>query len=298
MILHLWYVLRNSLILIIFSLIFISIARADEARDVMEKVDRLQRAASDSTLTKSRLSSCKFGKKSKKVVCTDTPRVKEMVSVSRQLGAQKKDSQSVSIVLEPASERGIGMLTYSYDDSTKDTESWLYLSALGRVKRMASGTGEDQEPVSFFGSEFTTEDLENGKTDEYTYTILQEGPYSGHEVWVVEARPKPVRLKKTDYSKIRFWIDKERFIALKVQSYDKREKPYKRILFKKITKINDLWLARNVTIMNLKTQRLSNMSTQEIAMGVDVNPEFLTQRTLTDFAFREKELDRLRKHIQ
>lgn len=298
MILHRWCVLRKSLILIIFSLVFTSIAKADEARDVMEKVDRLQRAASDSTLTKSRLSSCQFGMKSKKVVCTDTPRVKEMVSVSRQLGAQKKDSQSVSIVLEPASERGIGMLTYSYDDSTKDTESWLYLSALGRVKRMASGTGEDQEPVSFFGSEFTTEDLENGKTDEYTYTILQEGPYGGHEVWVVEARPKPVRLKKTDYSKIRFWIDKERFIALKVQSYDKREKPYKRILFKKITKINDLWLARNVTIMNLKTQRLSNMSTQEIAMGVDVNPEFLTQRTLTDFAFREKELDRLRKHIQ
>ena len=29
------------------------------------------------------------------------------------------------------------MLTYQYDDPGRDTESWLYLSALGKVKRMA-----------------------------------------------------------------------------------------------------------------------------------------------------------------
>lgn len=273
-------------------------AIADEAQDVMDKVDLLQRTASDSTLTKSRLSSCKFGKRNKKVVCSETPRVKELISVSKQFGKSKKDSRGISIIIEPASDRGVGMLTYSYDDETRDTESWLYLSALGRVKRMASGTGEDQEPVSFFGSEFTTEDLESGKTDEYTYTILQEGAYGKREVWVIEARPKPVRLKKTDYSKIRFWIDKERYLALKVQSYDKREKPYKRIIFKRIEKINDIWVSRDITIMNLQSNRLSNMQTQEIAIGVAVNPEFLTQRALTDFAFREKELDTLRQHIQ
>lgn len=268
------------------------------AQEIMDKTDRQQRNIADSTLTKSRLSSCQFAVKNKKVACTETPRVKALESVSRQLGADKKDSQSISIVLEPASEKGIGMLTYSYDDETRDTESWLYLSALGKVKRMASGTGEDQEPVSLFGSEFTTEDMESGKTDEYTYTILQEGPYAGREVWVIEAKPKPVRLKKTNYSRLLFWIDKERFIALKMQTYDKRNALHKRLMFKNIEQINDLWMARDVTIYNMKSQRLSNMKTDQIAMNVEVDPNFLTQRTLTDFAFREKTLGELRQSFQ
>lgn len=270
----------------------------DDARAIMEKVDQRERTVSDSTLSKSRLSSCKFGKKESNITCVETPRIKVLESVSIQLGKDKKDSQSISILLEPASERGIGLLTYSYDDSSKDTESWLYLSALGKVKRMASGTGEDREPTALFGSEFTTEDMESGKTDEYNYQILQEGPYAGSQVWVIEATPTPARLKKTNYSKILSWVDKEKLIALKLQTFDKQGNPYKRITFKDIQKINGLWLARDVTIMNLKTQRLSNMKTSEIALGIDIDPEFLTQRTLTDFAYREKELNKLRSLIK
>lgn len=269
-----------------------------DARAIMEKMDQQQRDSSDSVLSKSKLSSCQFAKAQKGIACVDKPRVKVMESVSLQTGQNKKDSKGVSILLEPASERGIGMLTYSYDDETRDTESWLYLSALGRVKRMASGTGEDQEPVSLFGSEFTTEDMENGKTDEYDYKILKEGPYGKHHVWVVESLPKPKRLKKTKYSKVFIWVDKERFIPLKIQTFDKRGKPYKRSTFKRFEKINDLWVSRDVTIMNLKTKRLSRMQTSEIAMGVEIHDEFLTQRTLTDFAYREKELNQLRKYIQ
>ena len=289
---------RYQFILLSILLGFSGINYADEARSIMEKVDLRERTVSDAVLSKSRLSSCKYGKKDSSIACVETPRVKIMESVSKQLGENKKDSQSVSILLEPASERGIGMLTYSYDDVTRDTESWLYLSALGKIKRMASGTGEDREPTALFGSEFTTEDMENGKTDEYIYQILQEGPYAGSEVWVIEATPTPARLKKTNYSKVLIWIDKEKFIALKLQTFDKQGNPFKRITFKDIQQLNGLWLARDVTVMNLKTQRLSNMKTSEIALGVEIDDEFLTQRTLTDFAYREKELKKLRQFIK
>jgi len=267
---------------------------ANEAQKIMEQVDTQQRAVADSTMSLNHLSSCPFTKKNKQIVCTQEPRVKLMESVSRQLGANKKDSQSISIILEPASEKGIGMLTYSYDDDSRDTESWLYLSALGKVKRMASGSGEDQEPVSLFGSEFTTEDLESGKTDEYVYKILQEGAYSGKQVWVIEAKPKPIRLNKTHYSRLLFWIDQNKKVALKIQSYDRYGKLYKRIVFKKFEQQSGLWLSRDMTIFNLKINRLSRMETLKVARDVDVKSEFLSQRSLTDFAFREQNLATLR----
>jgi hypothetical protein len=271
---------------------------ADDAQSIMDKVDEVQRMVADGSLTKSMLSSCKFTMKNKQLACAETPRTKVLESASKQYGEHLKDSRGISILIDPASERGIGMLTYNYDDDNRDTESWLYLSALGKVKRMASGNGEDQEPVSVFGSEFTTEDMENGKTDEYSYEILQEGPFGDRPVWVIEATPKPVRAHKTDYSKLRFWIDKERFIALKAQTFDKQGKVFKQILFKEIKEINGLWLARDVTLINLQTRRLSNMKTEAIAMGVEIDDEFLTQRTLTDFAYREKSLQALRKYFQ
>jgi hypothetical protein len=275
-----------------------SFAADDKAYNIVEKMDRQQREIADGTMTRSQLSTCKFGQKNKQITCVETPRVKVLESVSKQYGEEKKDSKGVSILLEPASERGIGMLTYSYDDPNKDTESWLYLSALGKVKRMASGTGEDREPVSVFGSEFTTEDMESGTVDEYTYKILQEGPFGGREVWVIEAIPKPIREPKTEYSKVLYWVDKERYTLLKAQAFDKRGKPFKQMIFKDIEQINGHWIARDVTLINLQSQRLSNMKTEAITMNVKVEDEFLTQRTLTDFAYREKTLEELRKQFQ
>jgi outer membrane lipoprotein-sorting protein len=271
---------------------------AQDARQIMEKMDEQQRKVLDQTLTLSVLSSCKFGTSGKQAACIEEPRIKKMESVSRQLGEHKKDSQNISILLEPASERGIGMLTYTWDDATRDTESWLYLSALGKVKRMASGAGEDQEPVSLFGSEFTTEDMETGKTDEYDYKILQEGPYQERPVWVIEALPKPVRLQKTRYSKLLIWVDKERYVALKMQNYDKRGDLFKRMLFSRFEQHNQLWRAREITLFNMKAQRLSTITTEKIAMGIEIDPEFLTERTLSDFAWREQVLQKLRQSFR
>ncbi len=275
-----------------------TVASDDKAQAIMEKMDAQQREISDGNLTRSQLSTCKFGQKNKQITCVETPRVKVLESVSKQYGPEKKDSKGISILLEPASERGIGMLTYSYDDPDKDMETWLYLSALGKVKRMASGTGEDREPVSVFGSEFTTEDMETGTVDEYTYKILQEGPFGDREVWVIEAIPKPIRAAKTDYSKLLYWVDKERYTILKAQTYDKRGKPFKQIAFTDIQEIEGHWIARDITLINLQSQRLSNMKSEAIALNVEVEDEFLTQRTLTDFAYREKTLEALRKHFK
>jgi hypothetical protein len=188
----------TSLLLLLLSLSTFSFANDPAA--IMEKVDRMQRDTNDNSFTKNRLSTCKYALQNNSPVCTEKPRLKVIETIQKYYGPDKKDGKSISIVLEPASEKGIGMLTYSYDDDAKDTESWLYLSALGKVKRMVSGGKEEQEPVAFFGSEFTTEDMENGKTDEYTHRIAQEGKYGAYDVWVIEAIPNEQRLKTANHS--------------------------------------------------------------------------------------------------
>ena len=266
--------------------------------EIMERVEDSQRATSDSAFNRMQLSTCRFGIKDNRITCAERPRIKSLESVGKNYGEDGKDSKNVTIVQEPAAERGVGMLSFSYDDTQRDNETWLYLSALGRVKRIASGNSDDDaEPASVFGSEFTTEDTDTGKLGEYEINILDETTESGREVWKIELIPNAQRALKSRYSRTVNYVDKERFVVLRVEMFDQYDNEIKRLLASRVELVNDIWMARSLTMMNLVSNRLSNMAFLEIYTDVEVEDEFLTTRTLTDVAFRETELEKLRQQI-
>lgn len=267
-------------------------------RDILERVEDNQRAISDSAFNRIQLSSCRFGLQNNQITCAERPRVKALESVGINTGPNGRDTQTISIVLEPAAERGIGMLSYSYDDPQRDNETWLYLSALGQVKRIASGNSdEDSEPASIFGSEFTTEDQDTGKLDDYQISILEEGTESGRPVWKIETIPNTDRARKTRYARTVQYVDMERFVVLRADMYDRQDREIKRLMASRIEQINGTWTARSLTMMNLVANRLSNMAILEIHTGIQIPENFLTPRSLTDVAFREAELRRIRAQV-
>ena len=255
---------------------------------IMEKMEEYQRASNDSAFYRMQMSSCRFGVKDGRITCAEQPRVKALESVGKSFGVNLKDTKSIIIVLEPAAERGVGMLNFAFDDPSRDNESWLYLSALGRIKRIAAGSEDDEsEPASLFGSEFTSEDMDTGKLDEYEINILEETTEAGREVWKIESIPNASRARKSRYSRTVNYIDKERFVALRTEMFDQYGQEVKRLMSSRVELINNVWVARSLTMMNLVTNRLSNMAILEINPGINVDDDFLTQRTLTDVAFRE-----------
>lgn len=275
------------------------IALAQNARSIMEKVDAGSRAHNNSAFSVIQISTCKFGIADGKVKCSRKPTVKKLESASVSIGPEGKDSKSIAIILEPASERGIGMLSYIYDSSKKDNETWLYLSALGKVKRIvASNSSGDSEPVSIFGSEFTTEDQETGKLDDYTFKLLETVKFQGRNAYVIEQTPTIERTRKTRYGRSVVWVDTDRNVVLKAKMYNKREAEIRRIISSGVEKVNGVWMARSTTILNLVTNRLSNLSIRAIHFGMQIDPELLSKRSLTDTAFRERQLNILRLQAQ
>lgn len=274
-------------------------AQTQTGREILEKMEDYQRATSNSAFNRMQMSSCLYGVKDSRITCAERPRIKALESVGINYGPENKDTKSIAIVLEPAAEKGIGMLSYTFDDPERDNETWLYLSALGKVKRIASGNSDDDsEPASFFGSEFTTEDMDNGKLEEYEINIIEETTTVGRPVWKIEAIPNEERARKTRYGRSVIYVDKERYVALRNELFDKYGQEIKRMLASKVEQVNGVWTARSITMMNLVTNRLSNIAILEINTGIDIPDEFLTQRTLTDVAFRERELEKLRSQIQ
>ena len=134
----------HPLSLLCLALLIMSKAQADmTARELVQQMNDNQLQTTDASFHLMQLTSCKYGVKNGKLKCVEKPRIKLIESAQINLGPNNKDSQSITIILQPASEKGIGMLTYTYDASDKNNETWLYLSALGKVKRIASGGGDD-----------------------------------------------------------------------------------------------------------------------------------------------------------
>jgi len=300
-------VTSNYSLLVIVLSVFLSLSSVQvyaetdlNAREIMEKVDEESRKSSDSAFTRMKLTTCKYGLSGGKVKCAEKARVKLVESAQINTGQDNKDSKSIAIILEPSSEKGIGMLSYNYDDSDRDNETWLYLSALGKVKRISVRNSDDEETesASIFGTEMTTEDQETGKLDDYTYELLGQGKFRGREVAVIESTPKPHRLSKSSYGKTQSWIDTERYITLKVQMFDKYNNPIKKLEVGKVEKINDVWMGRSLTFFNTVSNRLTNMKLEAINFDMEIKEDFLTQRSLTDQAFREKFLKDLRKQAK
>ena len=267
--------------------------------EIMREVEKMLRSTNDSSFTRMKLSSCRFGISANRITCAERPRVKILESVAINLGVDAKDTKSISITLQPASERGIGMLNYNYDQVGREDQTWLYLSELGRVKRIATGDSDEYaEPASVFGSEFTTEDINYGKLEEYEINILDEATENNREIWKIEAIPVTDRAKRSRYARTVYYVDRERYVSLRSEMYDQYGKEIKRTMASRIELVNGFWISRSLTMLNLVSNRLSNMAMIDIYIGLDIDEDFLTQRSLIDSAYRESVLARLRAQLE
>jgi hypothetical protein len=270
------------------------------AMELMQKVDDNRRKTADSAFTSMIITTCKYGTSSGKLKCVENPRVKIIESAQINTGEDNLDTRSLIMVVAPEYEKGIGMLSYAYNDSDKENETWLYLPALGKVKKIAvsQGEGDNTEAASLFGTEISLEDQEVGKLNDYTYEIIERGEYKGRPVAVIESTPNADRLSKSSNGKTQTWIDTERLVALKVQIFDQQGNMIKRIQAGSIEYINQTWVAKSLGFMNLVSQRLTNMKIDKISFGVDIDPEFLTPKALSDETFREEHMITLRAKSQ
>jgi outer membrane lipoprotein-sorting protein len=283
---------RFPFAILLASLALVQPLYAEEARVIMQRV--LDRDNGFSEVSRTKLATCRYVKKSKRLVCAEAPRAKVFESVRKDFSvADGEDSKSVMILRKPAGEKGIGFLQYDYEVQGRDSDQWMYLAALGKVKRIIAGSDDEPKTGSFFGSEIGYEDLEARHLDDYTYKLLKTVTYRKRSCWVLESKPTPEHARKSNYSRSIQWIDQERLLSLKILLYDRKGQPAKQIVSTNIEQIGGIWIARRTHVNNVQTRRQTTMALESVALNIEVSDEFLTQRTLTDSAFRESILQDL-----
>lgn len=267
-------------------------AKTENAREIMRKL--IDRDDGESQFSRDMVATCQYSLANGKLRCVEKPRIKAVDAVRKDYGATGKDTKSIMIINKPAADAGIGFLQFDYEAQDKESDQWMYLSALGKVKRIVSGSDNEPKKGSLFGSEFSYEDIEKRHLDDYEYKIIKEETFKGRDCWVIESLPTPAHARKSNYSRTEIWVDKERYVLYKTNLYDRGGQLYKQLSMSDYVQMDGVWVARKMNMNNVRDRRISTLKSSDIRLNIPVEDSLMTQRTLTDGAFREQQLKAIR----
>ena len=147
--------------------------------------------------------------------------------IDRNKGEDADETTYALMVFLTGDDEGSIFLTMNSEDESEKTRMWLYLPALGMTKELVS---EEEQEMSFAGSTMTYGDI-GGTTsfaDNYVAELGSEETLTigdmKRDVWVLHLSKRADAKDDIDYPAMTLWVDKEEYIALRMQGFNEQEK--------------------------------------------------------------------------
>ena len=272
---------------------------AQDAREIMIKVDDATNHSYSSSVRQMKYSTCRYNVRGGKLSCAEKPRIvifESFGKTRRPPGLRELEYKALDVIIQPISDKNTALLSWGYAEDEKASDFWVYLPVLSKVKRIVS-VADSGESGAVFGSELSAEDADVRKVGDYTYKMLGEDTYRGRAVWKIELTPTASRRKRSFYGRIVSYVDKERFLVLKEDLYDRTGRHYKQLSVLDVKQLGKVWVVTDAMMNNLTKRRITTWEHPGLVLNVDIDEEFLSQRSLTDFAYRERHMQLYRKYL-
>ena len=240
------------------------------------------------------LLTCGFSQKAGKRRCVSGKRKKVFESIRMDFDKGER-TKGLSLIQEPANELGVGFLQEDFEQTGKDSQQWMYLPAMKKLKRVVSSDDGGPKTGSFFGSEIAYEDVEKLHFEDYTYKLLGEEEIDSKKTWKMEMAPTKAKFPKTSYKRSVVWIDQASYMPLKSDLYDKTDKLAKTFLSKSLKEVKGIWVSTRQIVVNHTSNRMSMMKTTSYDVNLEIDPELFSTRSLNDPDFRGQLMKKVRK---
>jgi uncharacterized protein len=205
-------------------------------------------------------------------------RVRKTTGMTR-LQDGSEDNMRLVRFTAPADIKGTSILLVEH--AAADDDMWLYLPALGKVRRLSAANKKD----SFVGTDLSYGDVIGLKPEQWTHRLVAEETVDGQPCFVIESLPTDDAVRQnTGYGKRVSWIAKLHHVALRTDLFDTALQPLKRIRTADIQPVgsNKRWQAMRTEVENLQTGHHTLV----------VFDGFEADRKLESSAFTPKELER------
>lgn len=202
------------------------------------------------------------------------------------LRGQQKDAKRVTaegdrVLIRftyPNDIRGTSFLVWEHPEA--EDERFLYLPALGRVRRIAGAEAQD----NFVGSDFTYEDISGREFDDYTYAMVEQNATwkaldsKQFPAYRIESRARDAQAR---FPRVVSTVRKDNFVVVQADIFNRRDERQKTYDVRRLDRIQGIWTLSEVVMSNL-TERTRT----ELAM---TNAEYNVGLKESDFSRRELE---------
>lgn len=203
-------------------------------------------------------------------------RVRDTMNYRQYFDDQKK---TAFFFLSPANIRDTSFLTWDYTDPLRDDDQWLYLPALGKVRRISAADRGDY----FLGTDFTYEDIKlEGKLSlsDYSYNYLEES--SSGSIVKLEAIPKSDEIaQELGYSRTVASIDTSNWVVMEVEFWDTKGNPLKQLVASDVRMVNDVWTRHRLTMDNHQTGHRTVLTFSEVDYLTEIDAQVFSRQALT-----------------
>jgi hypothetical protein len=173
--------------------------------------------------------------------------------------------------------KNTGFLVWEHPGA--DDERFLYLPALGRVRRIAGA--EKQE--SFVGSDLSYEDIGGRDVNDYTYAFTDQNATwtapdgTRHAAWSLESR---ARDKSVDYPRSVSLVRKDSFVIVHADIYNARNERVKVFDVKKLERVDGIWTVLSLAVANERDKTRTELETTSIRYNVGLTENDFSRRQL------------------
>lgn len=183
-------------------------------------------------------------------------------------------ASTVMIFRSPSTVKDTRFLQVENEGDQADSK-WIYLPALRTVRRIASSEGDK----SFMGTDATYDDMETREVAEDTHTYLKDETVNGYDCYVVKS--VAVDMGDSQYSQRISWIDKNSYVPVKIEMYDKSDDAlYKVLTVNALKQIKGYWIPTDNTMANVQSGHSTDIKILQIELDKPLSSNMFTSNFL------------------
>jgi len=173
--------------------------------------------------------------------------------------------------------KGTGFLVI--DQPAGDADRFLYLPALGRVRRIAGSEAQE----SFVGSDFTYEDIGGREFDDYSYALLEENAvYTGADgatapAYRLESRNKAAGAR---FPRVVSLVRKDNFVVVHAEVHNRRGEAQKIYDARRVERISGFWTVMEMVMRDQLQRTRTELVMEKVEYNVGLTPDDVSRREL------------------
>ena len=205
-------------------------------------------------------------------------RVRERsLSIAALRGGPGEGDKTLVRFTAPNDIRGTSFLVWEHPEG--DDERFLYLPALGRVRRVA---GQEKQE-SFVGSDLSYEDIGGRDVADYTYAFASENATwtapdgSKHAAWALESRAKDAN---AEFPRSVSMVLKDRLVSVHADIFNRRNERAKVFDVTRLERVDGIWTALDLVVANERDKTKTELTTSSLRYNVGLTDDDFSRRQL------------------